>query len=745
MILTLPRVPAALFAASFVFPVYYTALSFVLHVRRPQRPAAVTQRASRPRPPCRRGRLRRAGRRRGVRRDVAAAAGLRRAPPDPRRRRHVVSRGGRPALVPDGRAPPRRAARRDSRAPAARLHRDRGSPVLRASGRRSHRARPRGREERPRAGHGRGRQHADAAARPDALPVEQEDVRPQGSRGGARADDRRAAEQGAGARALSQSHLSERRRLRRRDDVAPPLRPAGQAAEPRRVRAHRRPRARAVDAVAVVEPRRRARAQPRRLDAGCARRDSSPRPRSGRRDGRASASGRIPARAIRAAATRRSSCASRSASGSAATIRRTGKSARRSCRRCRRPPSRPCAAGWRGSTSPSCRRRSSRSIRARATSWRSSAGATSRSRSSTARSRSRRQPGSAFKPLLFAAALENGYSPVSLIDGLTTIAPQGPDEWAPRNADGETPDVLTLRAALLESNNRAASALQQRVGSRPVLRLASHVGLHDMPDVPSLSLGTGLVTPARADGGVCDVPERRAVHRAARDRARARRRRRRGARQPDAERARPVGADRLPDGVDARRRRRSRHGLGRAARRTGLSGRRARPGRPTTSRTRGSSGSRRTWSSASGSGSISRRRSAATPTGRAMRRRSGPTSCAAPRARARPRPSTRRLVSRKRRSAASRISGRSKGVRLTPSTSSPTTRCRAASARSTAAASSSRSGARSRACCRAWGSGFAEFSGKGSGTDDASSPRLLLAHLRRHVDVLGRGSGGFSR
>ena len=37
--------------------------------------------------------------------------------------------------------------------------------------------------------------------------------------------------------------------------------------------------------------------------------------------------------------------------------------------------------------------------------------------------------------------------------------------------------------------------LQQRVGTRPVLRLASDVGLRDLPDVPSLSLGTGLVTP----------------------------------------------------------------------------------------------------------------------------------------------------------------------------------------------------------------------------------------------------------
>jgi len=109
--------------------------------------------------------------------------------------------------------------------------------------------------------------------------------------------------------------------------------------------------------------------------------------------------------------------------------------------------------------------------------------------------RSKRQPGSAFKPFVYAAALTRGLSPVSVIDGLETIAPQGPEEWTPRNARGEIVDKLSLRQALLESNNRAAVALQQNIGSRPILRLATDAGIRDQPNVPSLALGSGLVTP----------------------------------------------------------------------------------------------------------------------------------------------------------------------------------------------------------------------------------------------------------
>ena len=110
-------------------------------------------------------------------------------------------------------------------------------------------------------------------------------------------------------------------------------------------------------------------------------------------------------------------------------------------------------------------------------------------------SRSRRQPGSAFKPFVYAAALQRGMSPVSVLTGLHQIAPQGPDEWTPRDVHDDAPDEMTLRAALVESNNRAAAMLQQTIGARSVLKLASDTGLPDLPDVPSLALGSGLVTP----------------------------------------------------------------------------------------------------------------------------------------------------------------------------------------------------------------------------------------------------------
>jgi 1A family penicillin-binding protein len=110
--------------------------------------------------------------------------------------------------------------------------------------------------------------------------------------------------------------------------------------------------------------------------------------------------------------------------------------------------------------------------------------------------RARRQPGSAFKPFVYAAALERGLSPVSMITGLKQVAISAPQGiWIPRDERATEHEELTLRAALLESNNAAAVLLQQQVGSGPVIRLARDLGVEDQPDVPSLALGSGLVTP----------------------------------------------------------------------------------------------------------------------------------------------------------------------------------------------------------------------------------------------------------
>jgi penicillin-binding protein 1A len=120
--------------------------------------------------------------------------------------------------------------------------------------------------------------------------------------------------------------------------------------------------------------------------------------------------------------------------------------------------------------------------------------------------RSRRQPGSAFKPFVYAAALEHGYSPVSVLRGLEGLPPQGREEWTPRNVSGAVEDQLTLRDAFIQSNNRAAVALQQRIGSRPILRLASSLGVQQQPDVPSLALGSGLVTPLELTAAYAAFP-----------------------------------------------------------------------------------------------------------------------------------------------------------------------------------------------------------------------------------------------
>jgi len=121
--------------------------------------------------------------------------------------------------------------------------------------------------------------------------------------------------------------------------------------------------------------------------------------------------------------------------------------------------------------------------------------------------RSRRQPGSAFKPFVYSVALENGMSPVSTISGIRQVVINAPEGvWIPRDERASEQESLTLREALFESNNAAAVLLQQHVGSRPILRLVNDLGVSNQPDVPSLALGSGLVTPLQLTAAYAVFP-----------------------------------------------------------------------------------------------------------------------------------------------------------------------------------------------------------------------------------------------
>jgi 1A family penicillin-binding protein len=104
-----------------------------------------------------------------------------------------------------------------------------------------------------------------------------------------------------------------------------------------------------------------------------------------------------------------------------------------------------------------------------------------------------RQPGSAFKPFVYAAAIEAGYSPATVLDHLDEPIATFRGAWAPED-EHSSASSLTLRAALRTSSNRAAVRLLQQVGIARTVQYAKDMGVGDMPSVPSLALGSGEVT-----------------------------------------------------------------------------------------------------------------------------------------------------------------------------------------------------------------------------------------------------------
>jgi penicillin-binding protein 1A len=109
---------------------------------------------------------------------------------------------------------------------------------------------------------------------------------------------------------------------------------------------------------------------------------------------------------------------------------------------------------------------------------------------------SRRQVGSTFKPFVYTAAFDNGYSPCYQISNQPFIyETEDGKRWTPKNADGKYSGCMTLRSALANSVNIPTARLMRVVGPRVVSEYAYKMGIKSTLEmVPSLSLGTADLT-----------------------------------------------------------------------------------------------------------------------------------------------------------------------------------------------------------------------------------------------------------
>ncbi|HMZ85110.1 MAG TPA: penicillin-binding protein 1A [Giesbergeria sp.] len=111
-----------------------------------------------------------------------------------------------------------------------------------------------------------------------------------------------------------------------------------------------------------------------------------------------------------------------------------------------------------------------------------------------------RQPGSSFKPFIYSAALEKGFTPATVINDAPLFFDAGftgGKPWEPKNYDGKFDGPMTMRSALARSKNMVSIRILQAVGARNGQEWATRFGFEadKHPPFLTMALGAGSVTP----------------------------------------------------------------------------------------------------------------------------------------------------------------------------------------------------------------------------------------------------------
>src|SRR5678816_226672 len=96
-----------------------------------------------------------------------------------------------------------------------------------------------------------------------------------------------------------------------------------------------------------------------------------------------------------------------------------------------------------------------------------------------------RQPGSAFKPFIYSAALEKGFTPATVVNDAPFFVPAdkaGGEDWEPKNYDGKFDGPMRLRTALAKSKNLVTVRVMQAIGPQYVPVSYTHLRAHETPE-----------------------------------------------------------------------------------------------------------------------------------------------------------------------------------------------------------------------------------------------------------------------